>query len=361
MKEFDHDINKLLEENRLLGDALNEYKLFFDLLSQIRAYMDSVLDKDKTISLAVNKIADVFNVNKISCMLLDEWNKELFVKASQGISIEAAHVRVKLGEPFCGQVAQEGNPLLVKDVCAEFPNLTKNRLLRYSSKSFIIVPLKIKDKVRGVLSLTDKKEPGVFTEDNVKMLTLVNAYLALYIENGRLIENIDTLSALDSLTNLFTHRYFHEQLLEEIYRAERYDRPLSLIMLDIDDFSVYNQTHGYLAGDNVLKQMSKLIKENTRQTDLVSRYGPEDFAIILPETSLKDAVVVGEKIKDKISSSVFTDREERKSSLGMSRLTVSVGVVEHKVGLSKEELMHCVTCALLEAKQKGKNCVSVFK
>ena len=359
MDEHYHELKKTQEENILLKDSLQEYKRFCDLASDICVSMSSILDVDKLIAFFVSKSAELFKVNKVSLMLLDEVKKELFMKSSQGLNPQASQARVKLGELFCGRVAKEGIPLVVKDVEAEFPGFPKDRLARYASKSFVIVPIKVKDGIIGVLSLTDQKEEQVFTDDDLTMLTLMSNYLALEIEKIRLLEKIKTLSTLDLVTNLYNHRYFHEQVLEEIYRAERYRRPLSLMMLDIDNFSDYNQNCGYSAGDDALKQIGKILNANTRQIDFVSRYGPEEFMVLLPETGLKEAVFVAEKIREKISEAIFA--ADRKTSYGMARLTVSVGVAEHKVGLRKEELIKRVTDALLEAKQQGKNRVCVFK
>jgi len=361
MKEQKSDLNKLLAENALLENSINEHERFWDLLMEADTAMSVILDIDKLIAFAVNKLAEIFMANRVSFMLLDEAKGELSLKASCGLDLDAGEVKLKLGEAFGGRVAQKGDPLLVKDVEAEFPELSKNRLSRYASKSFVIVPIKIQDKVAGVLNLTDKKDQGIFTDGDLKMLTLVGRHLALHIENIRLLEKNKNLEAFDHLTGLFNHRSFQEQLSEEIYRAERYRHLLSLLMLDIDNFSSYNQNYGYSAGDSVLKQIAKIIKENTRQTDAVSRYGPEEFMIALPETKLKQANFVGEKIREKIAQAIFTGDEARESSLGMVRLTVSVGVAEHRTGLSKEELIRQVISALQEAKQKGKNRTCVFK
>ena len=92
-----------------------------------------------------------------------------------------------------------------------------------------------------------------------------------------------------------------------------------------------------------------------------SRYGPDEFSIILPETKLKEALLVGEKIREKISSAIFTETENRKSSLGMVRLTASVGIADHSIGLTEEELNRHAASALLEAQEKGGNCVCVFR
>lgn len=359
MQEQDLNPNRLLKENLFLKDNLSGYKRFIILLSELCISMESILDADKLIVFFVNKLAEIFKVNRVSFMLLDESKGELFVQAAQGLNTAAEEARLKLGEGFGGQVAREGRPMLVKNVETEFPYLSKNRLSRYLTKSFVILPIKIKERVTGILSLTDKKDQGIFTDEDLHILTLMARSIALYIENIKLSEKNKSLSSFDPLTELFGHRYFQEQLIEEVNRAERYQRPLSLIMLDIDNFSNYNQDFGYASGDSVLKQLAKIMKENTRNIDFASRYGPEEFTVLLPETSLKEAVAVAERIKEKIAHSIFT--QDRTSSLGMSRITVSIGVVQHKVGLSNEELIHRGTSALQEAKQKGKNCVCVYK
>lgn len=342
--------------NNIQDDILNQVFSF-----KISKDMDAITDKSDLIASFVKKTAEIFKAGKVSFMLLDESHQELSVEASYGLNPAASHAKVKLGEPFGGLVAKDGRALLVKNVESEYPEVSRNRLARYSTKSFLIVPVKIKDDVIGVLSLTDKKDRGVFTDDDLKILDLIAQNFALYIENLRLSEKVNNLSNLDQLTGLSNHRHFHEQMLEEIYRAERYKRPFALIILDIDGFSEYNQAHGYSSGDNVLKQISRIIKDNIRQADVVGRYGADEFGIILSETKLKRAIYAGERIKEKVNYAIFTEDEERKSSLGMSKLTVSLGVVEHRIGLSKDELINRATSALQEAHKKGKNSLCVFK
>jgi diguanylate cyclase (GGDEF)-like protein len=176
-----------------------------------------------------------------------------------------------------------------------------------------------------------------------------------------LLEHNKLLAVTDSLTGLFSHRYFQEQLSEEMNRSERYRRPLSVVIVDIDKFTEYNQAHGYAAGDIVLKQVAQLLEGNCRKVDVVCRYGLDGFSIILPETKIKDAIFVAEKIREKMSMAVFTEDEARKSSYGMSRLTVSIGVSEHSVGLPKDDLIRHATGALFDCQQKGGNRVCVFR
>ncbi|MGD9014974.1 MAG: sensor domain-containing diguanylate cyclase [Candidatus Omnitrophota bacterium] len=336
-----------------------EGRKIFELVSEICSQIDSILDIDQLIVLFAQKIGEVFKAERVSFMLLDRAKQELSIKTSCGLSYWADSSKMQLGEMFGGWVAQQGRPLLVKNVETEFPDLSKKRLSRYKSKSFVIVPIEIKDGVLGILNLTDRKNSDIFTEDDLKVINFLCRYFALRVENIKLLNKHSEQITVDILTGLFNHRYFQEQLTEEIYRAERYRHPLSLLMLDIDKFYWYNQNYGYSAGDSALKQIGRLIKQNIRRIDLAARYGPEEFMVILPNTRLKQAIFVGEKIRETIGYSVFTD--DRSSSLGMERLTVSVGVAEYRIGLTKDELISRLVKALLEAKQKGKNCVCASK
>lgn len=338
----------------------NSENWLFDSIINLCENLSFVGEPDKLTAAFVNNLAEIFNAGKVSFMLLDEVKEELSIKAFQGLDPSLVDEKVKLGQSFSGRVAAEGKPLLVKNIEDEFPAVSGRRL-RYSSKSFIIVPVKSAGKNIGVICVTDRKDGGLFDECDLKALYLAGLYFALCIENNKLFEKNKQLLVLDPLTDLFNHSFFLSGLLEEIYRAERYRRPLSVLVLDIDRFSDYNRVHGYAAGDNVLKKLGRIIKENIRQIDIPSRSGFDEFAIILPETKLKEASFVGDKIRERISAAVFMEVEGRKAALGMSRLAVSIGIAEHAMGLSVEELTRRAQSALKEAQQKGGNCICVFK
>ena len=342
-------------------NGFSQQNWFLDSILGMCEHLSFVEDTDKLTAVFVNNLSEMFNAGKVSFMLLDENKGELSIKAFQGLDPAFTTEKVKLGESFSGQVAKEGKSLLVKNIEDEYPSLPKSRLSHYSSKSFIIVPVKLGQKTIGVVSLTDRKEQGLFNEYDLKALDLASRYFALCIENSKLRENNKQFTVLDPLTNLFNHSYFHEQLLDEISRAERYRRPLSVVIFGIDKFTDYNKIHGYASGDNVLRKIGSLLKENMRQIDLPCRYGADEFSIILPETKLREAAIAGDKIREKINSAVFTETASRKASLGMARLTVSVGVAEHSIGLAEEELSRRAAIALSEAQQKGGNQVCVFK
>lgn len=318
----------------------------------------STVDLDELGNITANSLVKVFQARRVSLMLLDKDKRDLYMWAFSDGRSQLSDVRVGWGQMFAGWVAKEGHPLLVRDVDSEYPSFSKTKDGRYQSKSFIISPLKIKDNTIGVVNLTERQEPEVFSEEDVELLSSMNIMTALQIERVRLLFQVENLCITDCLTNVFNHRHFQECLDQEIDRVQRYRHPCSLIILDIDNFHQYNETHGYAMGDSILVEMAGLITDNVRKVDVVARFGGEEFAVILPDTNRKQAGVAAEKLREKIADAVFV--EKRNSSLGMVRLTVSAGVAEYNIRETKEEFIQRVKNALLEAKQKGKNKVVVF-
>ncbi|MBX6422802.1 GGDEF domain-containing protein [Thermosulfurimonas sp. F29] len=165
-------------------------------------------------------------------------------------------------------------------------------------------------------------------------------------------ERLRLLSILDGLTELYNHRYFQERLREEFERARRYRRSISLIMLDIDHFKKINDTYGHLAGDFILRGLSRLIRENIRKSDIPARYGGEEFAIILPETDLRGASVLGERLREKVAQEPFYFEEHA------IRVTISVGVAScfpSMNGTDPRKLLETADKALYYSKTHGRN------
>ena len=331
----------------------------FNQLLELSKVIGSIQNLEELGNLLIDKISQIFEAKRVSLMLLDKEKKDLYMWATSEKEEELKKIRVEYGQMFAGWVAKKGEPLLVKNVDSEFPAFSKSKLGRYQSKSFLIIPLKSKDETIGVINIDELKNIEVLSEEDLKIFSLINPLVVLQIEKIRLLEQIENLSNFDSLTGLFNHRHFQEHLSQEIDRVQRYRRPCSLIIIDIDDFREYNENYGYVMGDRVLVQMANIIKSNLRRVDIVCRYAGEEFAIILPDTGLKQAKIVAEKLVDRIKNAVFVER--RDSPLVMTRLTVSAGVAEYNIKDTKEEFIQQVRQALQEAKQKGKNRVCIFK
>ena len=331
----------------------------FNQLLEFSKIIDSIQTLEEWGNFLVNKISQIFSVKRVSLMLLDKEKKDLYIWVTSEKKEELKKVRIEYGQIFSGWVAKEGQPLLVKNVDLEFPTISKSKLGRYQSKSFLIVPLKSQSETIGVINITERENNRVFTEEDLKIFSLINPLIVLQIERIRLLEQIENLSNFDSLTALFNHRYFQERLSQEIDRVQRYRRPCSLIIIDIDDFQEYNENYGYMMGDRVLVQMANIIRSNLRKVDIACRYAGEELVVILPDTGLKQAAFIAEKLIDKIKGSVFIER--RDSPLVMTKLTVSIGVAEYNIKDTKEEFIQKVRSALEEAKRRGKDRIYVHK
>ncbi len=164
------------------------------------------------------------------------------------------------------------------------------------------------------------------------------------------------LSILDGLTQLYNHRYFHELMNREINRSIRYPQDFSIMMIDIDDFKRFNEAHGHLSGDCALKNISQIMLNSVRRVDLISRYGGEEFVIIMPHTNKEGANIAAKRLLDKIKNADI--RDEKSQVLG--RLTVSIGIASYpRDGQSKENLIKAADEALTKAKKEGKNRINI--
>lgn len=163
---------------------------------------------------------------------------------------------------------------------------------------------------------------------------------------------------LDELTQLFNYRYFKQALQNEIGRANRYAAPLSLVIFDVDDFKHYNDTNGHFAGNKALKKLGRMLKDSVRDVDVVVRYGGEEFALILPETTKEGAMVISERIRVKVCRGKYAAGEKQP----LKKFSISGGVATLKVDASTGvELLKKADQALYRAKSRGKNQIALYE
>jgi diguanylate cyclase (GGDEF)-like protein len=201
-----------------------------------------------------------------------------------------------------------------------------------------------------------RKDRDHFLPDEIQTLNTFAHLAASAIESARLRDQLQDLAITDKLTGLRNRRLFDERLAEEILRATRYGKQLSLLLLDIDDFKRINDTRGHAAGDRVLQSLGRSLPGQLRQIDLAARYGGEEFAIVLPETDAIGAKLVGERIRRMVA-----DTPVSLADGGEINLTVSVGVACFPLGGDcAESLVEHADKALYAAKRAGKNRVRLY-
>lgn len=346
------------EVKKLLNNVQNE-KTKLETILQIGHIMASILNLDDLTQFIVNKIIEVLKARICSLMLLNEEDETLTIKAAVGLDeVIISTTKIKLGQSISGWVAKEGEPILVTDIENDL-RFGRCNLPKYKSKSLLCIPLKIKNRIIGVINISDKTIVGqenVFTEEDLRFISIISNYAAIAIENALLYGEVKNLAITDGLTTLYNHRYFQTQLNAEIDRVRRYPHPLALIMIDIDSFKEFNDTYGHPLGDFVLSKIAKEIKRNIRKVDIACRYGGEEFAIILPETGIKEAALVAEKIRKSTEDLKFeTGRGNKKE-----KMTISGGIAQLKPNMTKEDLVKHADVALYRSKHEGKNKICLY-
>jgi len=224
-------------------------------------------------------------------------------------------------------------------------------LVNRPPRSEAYVPLIVKNEAAGVIVLEDPRDTLPFTPEDAALFQQIGSQIALAIHNA----NLYAMAVTDGLTGLFVRRYFDLRMEEEMAEAARYDRVFSLLLFDIDHFKKFNDTHGHQTGDLVLKQFARLIRQNTRQTDICCRYGGEEMAVVLPETGMQEAAMLASKLCATIRNHVFTGTSDQELSV-----TSSIGVAEYsKIFDTPAQMVEAADAALYQAKRLGRNRVEL--
>jgi diguanylate cyclase (GGDEF)-like protein len=192
---------------------------------------------------------------------------------------------------------------------------------------------------------------------NVQLVRERESLIATLSRNNRELEKLNRflreLSIRDGLTSLYNHRHLHEQLHLEVERARRYQRELSLVFIDVDHFKQYNDAHGHQNGDHLLRSIAEILRANVRETDVVARWGGEEFVIVAPETHPAEGVGLAEKLRRLVEEFPFPGRE----TMPGGRVTISVGVAALAPGITQDTLVQRADQAVYRAKESGRNTV----
>jgi len=225
------------------------------------------------------------------------------------------------------------------------------------TEHFLTVPLKAKDKTIGIILVDNifTKEP--ITKDDIRILTMFANQAGLAIENSHLYEKTVSLTHTDSLTNLINHGRFQYLLNKQIKHTTKSKKPLSLVMIDIDNFKNFNDTLGHPAGDSVLINIAKIMKKTCRSSDIVARYGGEEFAIVLTDTNEESAWGLAERVREAIEKFDFPGQEIQPEQ----NLTISLGLASFPDDAKTAgRLISKADSALYQAKKAGKNKTLIY-
>ena len=301
----------------------------------------------------VDSAVKISKAERGSLMLDDEGSGELSIKAVHGINKWLLKdLKIRAGEGIAGKVFQESLPVISENIEKQFS--VQNRPI-YKTPSFMSIPLKVGDETIGVLNISDKLTGEVFLQEDLALLHSFANYASIALKGSSycsIAENMKELSITDPLTNLYNRRYFQERLAEEIDRSDRHNLNLSLCLIDIDDFKLFNDTEGHPVGDDILVRFSRLLHESLRAIDVLARIGGDEFAIIMPQTDKDEAYFVAERTRNTVRQKM--DRTWKQCPT--EKMTVSIGISTFPSdGTEVKRLISCADKALYRAKMHGKD------
>ncbi len=351
-QELELEIQRLRNELEYRSRFTNSLQHFLERIS--------CADPVKTYNSIISNLKELLQSERASLMVLDETSNGLIMKAASGLSTDPNSVLpVRVGEGVSGEVIETGKPLMVSDLrmAGRKPAPAERH---YKTNSFISYPIIIGGRKVGVLNVTDKSGGGTYDEVDLSLLEIIGPQVALALERAEWQERateFQLMSITDALTTLPNRRYLEERLAEEVSRSKRHEFPMSFLMIDIDDFKAYNDKNGHQAGDLALQITAHCLKGALRQADVASRYGGEEFCILLPQTGMVEAGVIANRIRDRVSTTHFPHGK----SQPLGHVTISVGVSTFMKNVdTPENIIAAADRALYQAKSMGKDRVEFY-
>ncbi len=318
------------------------------------------LDIDQIADICIKSIPELVGVRFASLYILDEdtnilhlhkHNHPFLINKIVSLNQTPASpmvMAVKSRELiFVGDIDTHSKPVIRRSQRAFAQN--------YRTKNCAIVPLVCQDRVVGVLNLADMMNGEVFDSGQVALIELFSQLVGASIGNIKLFEKVQRQATTDGLTGLFNHKTFYDILEKELWRSRRYGGKIILLMVDIDNLKKINDIHGHRAGDKAIREIGRRVKECIRQIDTAARYGGDEFAVILINTSLIGAQVVAQRMVEVVANSPTTWKQKE------IPLSISIGLAEYNGGATPEDITSRSDQALYLAKKAGKNTVKIFE
>ena len=325
------------------------------LLYNIGRAMTYISDLKSLLEYILNQAIQITGAEKGSIMLYDIEKNLLTIRVLAGLKDRAYQKKVnnnevecksfRPGEGIAGRVFQTGRPIVVDEA-------RENSMFIDPDTSYVrniaCIPMLVYSDVIGVINVTNKLDNSGFSDVDMELLKAVTDQAAVAINKAQLWE----MAVTDSLTGLFVRRYFMAKFQEELHRAERYKKLLSVVMVDLDHFKKVNDTYGHTDGDRALNMVARFLQNNLRDIDIIGRYGGEEFVILLPEADKEEAYLVSERLRKQLAELKDED---------LPQMTISLGIASYPDdGANVELLIRKADTAMYEAKQAGRNKVVIY-
>ncbi len=336
-----------------LGVAIENARLFTEeqrrarhlaFLNNISKMAISSEDAEQMMANIVREIQKNFRYDHIGIGIMDYATKDIEIRAEAGTTSQTVGRRIALGSGVLGKVARTGVSALVQNAG---PGQLAGVLPE--SRAVLCLPISYGETLLGVLNVESRDE-NAFAPQDVLILNTLADLLATALHNSFVFQRLQQQSITDGLTGIKTRRFFYEALSSEWKRASRSGRPFSVVLIDLDKFKDVNDSLGHLEGDLVLARVGRLLEQKCRQSNVVARYGGDEFIILMPETGIEQAQVLAERLRLWLATDPMLEEHHITGSFGVASFPVH--------GFSMEELIRVADAGMYVAKHAGGNQVS---
>jgi diguanylate cyclase (GGDEF)-like protein len=332
-----------VENARLFAEEQRRAR-YLGFLNNVSKTAISSQDAEQMLDEIVREIQSNFNYDHIGIGMLDYVTKEIEIKAEAGSTAHRSGTRLPLGTGIIGKVARSNEMMLV-------PNADQSHFqsILPEARSVLCLPLTYGETLLGVLNVESRRE-NAFPDQEVLILRTVADLLATALHNAFVFQKLQQQSITDGLTGIKTRRFFLEAVSAEWKRASRSGRPFSVVLADMDKFKDVNDRMGHLEGDLVLARVGRLLEQKCRQSNVVARYGGDEFVILMPETGVEQAQILSERLRLWIATDPM---------LAERHITGSFGVATFPLhGATVEEIIRVADAGMYVSKHAGGNRVS---
>lgn len=341
-------------QNARFVEELKQRNQDLTTLYEVGIAMTEGLDFQDIVSGLIKQLENFHGIDLFLLKVLDEGpiNTPIFLYDFTEKIIKKIEVTPEKNNRVIDQIQNKRNTVYI-------PNLTPARVQKElieipnypieSMCSFLGIPLLEGKKVIGIISVMGK-QVDAFNEKQIRLLETIASQVSIILQNVRMYDRMKELAIIDELTGIYNRRFFYLAANKEIERSLRYDKSLSVILIDIDHYKEVNDHYGHIAGDKVLQKLTQVIQKELRGSDVLARYGGEEFLILLSDTESEAAIAVAERIRSTVENLRVKFNEDEIS------ITISLGVTtlndDHK---TLQDIISSVDQALYSAKQKGRN------
>jgi diguanylate cyclase (GGDEF)-like protein len=343
MQTAARQVSVAVENARLFAEEQRRAKhlAFLNHISQTAIGSE---DAEHMLDEIVRELQKNFHFDHIGIGILDYVTKDIEIKAEAGSTAHARGRRIPLGVGILGRVARSGEKALVQSTA-------QGHLMGVlpESRAVLCIPITYGETLMGVLNIESAQE-NAFTPNDVLIMNTLADLLATALHNSFVFQKLQQQSITDGLTGIKTRRFFLEALSSEWKRASRSGRPFSVVLVDLDKFKEVNDSLGHLEGDLVLARVGRLLEQKCRQSNIVARYGGDEFIILMPETGIEQAQILAERLRLWLATDPMLNEHGISGSFGVASFPVH--------GFSAEDIIRVADAGMYVAKHAGGNRVS---